>query len=317
MTQNGIFNLLKPAGMTSHDAVYFIRKLTGLKKVGHSGTLDPMAVGVLPVCLGQATRVIDYLDPDEKSYRCEFMLGIETDTWDIWGKELDRAPGRTDIVKKAENVTFNQLQGLLEEHLGDIRQLPPMFSSVRVKGRRLYEYARDGVSIEVAPRDVTVSSLRLLEWDPQTRRAMFDISCSKGTYIRSICHEVGQRLNTGAVMTFLARTATGAFDLTEAISCEELSENWQRHLLPPDYPLNRYGSIEVAPARIPWIRNGGSLRLNEVKITARPQLPAVSHYKTRPHIDRAYRLYSQGEFLAMMLYEENRREFIADKVFCV
>ena len=156
--REGIINLLKPAGMTSHDAVYFLRRLTGEKRIGHTGTLDPMAVGVLPLCIGNATRIIEYLDADRKSYRCEMLLGIETDTQDIWGEVL------CDRRKSAGNLTAEKLKEVLETFQGDIFQIPPRYSSVRINGRHLYEYARKGEEVEIKPRPVQIYNLNLISF---------------------------------------------------------------------------------------------------------------------------------------------------------
>ena len=229
MEVQGIINLLKPAGMTSHDGVYFLRKLTGIKKIGHTGTLDPMAAGVLPICIGNATKIIDYLDLDEKEYRCEMILGIETDTYDIWGKVLN------DQRYKVSCIDETALTSAFNTFIGEIYQLPPNYSSVRVQGKHLYEYARKGQEVSVKPRPVIIHNLKILRFDGNTGRVMFDIACSKGTYIRSICHEAGKILKCGGAMSFLARISSGSFKIENSVTMEALSEEWSKHLLPMDF----------------------------------------------------------------------------------
>ena len=307
----GIINFLKPAGMTSHDAVYMMRKLTGEKRVGHTGTLDPMAAGVLPLCIGNATRIIDYLDPDVKEYRCELLLGIETDTWDIWGTVLSDKRGQAGTITEAD------LRGILSGFSGEIMQMPPTYSSIKVNGKHLYEYARKDQEVTVEPRPVIIHRIELLSIDSGTGRALFDVRCSKGTYIRSICAETGKLLGCGAAMSFLSRTATGAFRIEQAATAEELREDWENRLLPIDFPLGHLGRIEIPEKRLPWFSGGGSLRLNEVEVNQEPEsekLPA--HIKIRPGLERAYRVYCGAAFLGVMLYDEEQKLFLADKVFC-
>ena len=307
----GVINFLKPAGMTSHDAVYMLRRLTGEKRIGHTGTLDPMAVGVLPLCIGNATRIIDYLDLDQKEYRCELLLGIETDTWDIWGKEL------SDERSKCQKITQADIEALLPSFRGDLFQTPPGYSAIKINGKHLYEYARMDQVIEVEKRPVTIHKIELLNYDQTAGRAIIDVRCSKGTYIRSICHDIGQALGCGATMSFLARTATGAFRIEEAVSAEELKENWEPHLLPIDYPLANLGAIEIPERRLPWFSNGGSLRLNEIEITRKPNIEDMtSHIRVREGLDRAYCAYCESNFLGVMIYNKEEKLFLADKVLC-
>lgn len=307
----GIINFLKPAGMTSHDAVYMLRRLTGEKRVGHTGTLDPMAVGVLPLCVGNATRIIDYLDPHIKEYRCEMTLGMETTTWDIWGEVLvDRRPCAQDL--SAERIDL-----VLSSFIGEQFQLPPAYSAIRVNGKHLYEYARKEQEVTIVPRPVIVYSISKVEFDAEQGKAVFNIRCAKGTYIRSICHEAGQALGCGATMSFLARTATGAFQIEDAVTAEELNDDWKGQLIAPDFPLGHLGAIEVPPKRVPWFTTGGSLRKNEITITRTPGKENTStHISLREGLDRAYCAYCEGLFLGVMVWNDEKNLFVADKVFC-
>lgn len=220
----GIVNVLKPPGMTSHDIVSFMRRTYGLKKVGHAGTLDPAAAGVLPVFLGTATRLIEYAMHDDKSYRVELTLGYETDTGDDTGKTLRSAP----FVMPDSG----QIESVLAAFIGTIEQVPPMYSAIKVEGKKLYELARAGVSVEVKPRTITIYDIKLLK--VSATGFLFDVSCSKGTYIRSLCIDIGKKLDAFAVMSFLVRTRAGQFALADAHTLEEIAAQKEGALLPFD-----------------------------------------------------------------------------------
>ena len=214
---DGIVNLLKPSGMTSHDCVYALRKISGEKKIGHSGTLDPNACGVLPLFLGRATRLIEYTDCAVKNYRCEMLLGLVTDTQDIWGDVLQ------DNRASIESIPEETVKTAFLNFLGQIRQIPPSYSAIKVHGKRLYQYARDGQKIKVDARHVTVNQISLLSFNRENGRILFDIECSKGTYVRTICHDVGTYLGCGACMSFLLRTSTSGFFIEQARTLQELA----------------------------------------------------------------------------------------------
>jgi len=235
---NGILNVYKPAGMTSHDVVAILRRLTRMKRIGHTGTLDPMATGVLPVCLGKATRIVEFLSSEDKSYRCVMSLGKVSDTQDIWGEVT------------LTNVPLPDPEALREALLsmvGEIHQIPPMYSAVKVGGRKLYELAREGIEIE---REARIRWIRSIEILSQSQDSVeFDVVCSKGTYIRTLCHDVGQKLGCGAVMTCLERTASGTFTLENAITLESLEamdrEAIQAALYSIDTPFKHLPSVQV------------------------------------------------------------------------
>jgi len=228
---DGIINIYKPSGITSHDAVMAVRRKFKGVKVGHTGTLDPMAVGVLPICLGKATRITEYLLMGNKKYRCEMTLGIETDTQDIWGSITNEIKVEVDepqIIKTVKSFT------------GKILQKPPIYSAVKVNGKRLYEYARKGVDVERESRNVEIYDITILSICEN--KLMFDVSCSKGTYIRTLCHDIGEKLGCGAVMSFLERTASGPFVVESTVTLEELEAlPVEQYLLPMDYPLGFMG----------------------------------------------------------------------------
>lgn len=278
----GIINFNKPAGMTSHDCVSLLRRITGIRRIGHTGTLDPMATGVLPLCIGSAARINEYLELDTKSYRCTMQLGMTTDTLDVWGKTLTDC--RQELLSQAEdrgegNHALSQLSARLEERLrslqGELLQVPPQYSAIRVNGKRLYEYARQGQTVEIRPRAVFIRQIGLISFCPKTLQAVFSVECSKGTYVRSICHQMGEELGCGAAMCGLIRTRSGGFFLDSAVSREELEQGkesgaWRKFLMDPDVPLTSFGQALVEDPRALWFVRGGKLLPNEVQIRKRP-----------------------------------------------
>lgn len=229
----GIVNVLKPPGMTSHDVVSFIRKLYGLKRVGHAGTLDPAAAGVLPVFLGQATRLIEYATDTDKSYRAELTFGIETDTGDDTGKVIETA----EVVMPSEEKIIE----VLNSFRGAIRQTPPMYSAIKIDGRKMYELAREGIHVDLPEREIFIEDIVLLE---RTENGiLFDVTCSKGTYIRSLCVDIGRKLHTPAVMSFLVRTRVGNFSLNDAKTLEELEVEKVEALIPLDFALQHMEAV--------------------------------------------------------------------------
>lgn len=208
---NGIIIVDKPQGKTSHDIVYFIRRLTGIKKVGHTGTLDPMATGVLPICIGAATKIADMLTLSDKEYVAELILGKTTDTQDAEGQVLS---------EKKVNCTEDEIRAAVMSFIGEIEQVPPMYSAIKQNGKKLYELARQGIEVERKPRKVTINSIDILKIDGKS--VTIDVSCSKGTYIRTLCEDIGNKLGTGAYMNTLRRIKTGMFDLSQSHTLEEL-----------------------------------------------------------------------------------------------
>jgi tRNA pseudouridine55 synthase len=319
MIRDGIINLLKPAGMTSHDCVQLLRRLTGKKRIGHTGTLDPMAVGVLPLCIGSAARITEYLEPDYKKYRCEMQLGLETDTQDIWGKVIRDSRDGFDFESGKIADALNSFRGL-------IPQYPPGYSAVRVNGKRLYEYARRGEAVEIKPRQVDIKNITVIHMDPAKKRVLFDVECSKGTYIRTICHDAGRLLGCGAAMSCLIRTASGAFALDNAVTVEELMEgNPEQYLLETDFPLVRFGKAFVNGDRGKWFINGGQLRMEDVTVVKEPDMPdAGNGPAVREEYKRAYNIYLNPDsggrggsngFLGVAFQSAEDGKLIADKVF--
>ena len=210
----GFLNIYKPKGMTSFDVVARLRRVTKIKQIGHTGTLDPFAVGVLPICIGKSTRLIEYLD-DDKEYLATVQFGKDTDTYDLDGtvtKTYDKKINQDDLIS------------ILDDFRGEIEQLPPIYSAIKVNGKKLYEYARNGEEVEIKPRKVFISKLELENFDFEKQEAKILVGCSKGTYIRSIAYDIGQKLNCGGYLTALERTKAGLFNREHSIPLENFGE---------------------------------------------------------------------------------------------
>jgi len=214
---DGILLIIKPPDMTSFDVVAWLRNLTGVKKIGHAGTLDPSACGLIPVCLGKATKTIEYFQNFDKSYRAEMVLGISTNTQDGDGEVVEESDIRPDI---------DAINTALLNFTGEYEQIPPMFSAVKINGKRLYDLARKGIEVERKGRKVYIKAIKLLYSDLELKNPVlrFDVSCSKGTYIRTLCHDIGKNLGCGAYMSFLIRTQIGPFSIDEGLTLEEIKK---------------------------------------------------------------------------------------------
>ncbi len=230
MILEGIININKPAGMSSHDLVNMVRRLTGVKRIGHTGTLDPQATGVLPVCIGTASRITEYLDLDMKTYLCSMYLGVTSDTQDIWGKDVHDERSRLKIAFSGGKKPFDEqdIVNTLKSLSGVTEQVPPKYSAVWVNGRRLYDYARNGQEVEIPKRTIYIDSVEVIDIDMNELKVTFRVTCSKGTYIRSICADVGEKLGCGAAMCELTREASGYFNLGNAVSFEFLKQLCER-----------------------------------------------------------------------------------------
>ncbi len=236
---SGILLINKPAGWTSHDVVEKVRRLTCQRKAGHAGTLDPLATGLLVVCLGQAARLVPYLIGHDKSYRAKLRLGQSTDTYD--------AEGHITYEHHGPLPDRSQVEAVLPAFIGEIEQVPPAYSAVKQAGEPLYRRARRGEAVSAPARRVRIHRLALVEWDPPY--LMLEVDCSAGTYVRSLAHDIGQRLGCGAHVAGLVRTRNGPFRLEEAVSLEELADTgeWERHLLPMDAGLRDLPAITLSP----------------------------------------------------------------------
>lgn len=287
MKDSGIINIIKPEGFTSQDVCAKLRRTLGTRRVGHAGTLDPMATGVLPICFGRATRVIEYYDEDWKTYEAEIRLGITTDTLDSTGEVLTTAP--------YEGVTEEDVRRATARYHGEISQIPPKYSALKVNGRPLYELARAGkeIDLEQKRRTVTVKDFEILSFRPEEGMLSFRITCSKGTYIRSISAEIGETLGTGAVMTSLVRTASGVFKIEDGYSLEEflaMSEKERdRVVLSPEETLASLGRAVLAAGSELFYFNG--------RLILGPYIKSIEQ-EGRGRFRDTYALYSEkGDFL--------------------
>lgn len=259
---NGIICINKPQDFTSFDVIAKMRGILKMKKLGHSGTLDPMATGVLPVFAGGATKAISIIPETGKSYRAGFQLGIETDTYDTTGEI---------IGKKDFKISRDQLLNSLEAFKGKITQLPPMYSAVQVNGKRLYDLARKGVEVERPEREVEISRLELLEFDEKTGKGTLEMSCSKGTYVRSVIHDVGQALECSAAMTSLVRTLSNSFSLEECVTLEELEklrdeDKLWKIIKPVEKMFLTLPQIKLSEKKTTMYKNGVKLMLERMNI---------------------------------------------------
>ena len=260
---DGIICIDKPEGMTSFLCVAILRRLLGVKKVGHAGTLDPNATGVLPLLVGRATKTLDRLPVHDKSYTATLRFGAVSDTLDVWGEVTETG---------AAIPTRAAVEAALPSFRGEILQVPPMTSALKKDGVRLYELARQGIEIEREARPVTIYELELLDYDETAGELTIHCACSKGTYIRTLCDDLGRMLGCGAVMTALRRTAAAGYTLADCITVDEakaLAENGQlsQRILPIETILAAYPAITVSAPQAQRFRNGGALDLVRLKAT--------------------------------------------------
>jgi len=257
---DGFINLLKPIGPTSFQAVGRVKNITGEKKAGHTGTLDPGAAGVLPICLGKATKLSALLTETKKVYRTEITFGVVTDTQDSYGRILE---AREAVISREE------IEELLEEFKGKQQQLPPMYSAVKQGGKKLYQLARKGIKVERKTRTIEIYSIELKDYFPPNR-AIIQVECSKGTYVRTLCHDIGARSGFGAIMSCLVRLYTGGFSIENAVTVEELEAHAARGslngiILPLDYPLQRVPKVYVKDNSLKFALNGNRLYRHNIQ----------------------------------------------------
>ncbi len=296
---SGILNVDKPPGVTSHDVVDAIRRVSGQRRVGHAGTLDPMATGVLLVCLGQATRVAEYLMAGRKRYRAGVVLGSTTDTYDAEG-EVTSSGGRTDFEQAEIEAALAGFQGAIE-------QVPPVYSALKQGGEPLHKRVRRGETVEVQPRRVEIDEIRLLDWAPPV--LILEVACSPGTYIRSLAHDLGRRLGGGAYLGSLVRLASGRFPLEEATSLERLEEAFQ-HGQEEEYLLSLDEALLDWPAIV--VPGGEAQRL----VQGQPVPAGAAAGPGAPESAGWARAYSSsGDFLAIVVYEEEAGRWQPKKVF--
>ena len=344
---NGILNIYKPQDMTSHDVIAILRKASGVKKSGHTGTLDPMATGVLPVCMGSATRIMEYLDADMKEYSCTMRLGFVSDTDDIWGEVTEE--------KDPSGLTDDQIKAAVEKYRGKISQIPPVYSALKVNGRKLYQYARDGQDVKIRARQIYIDSIVTESISRGAHvEVAFSVRCSKGTYIRSLCRDIGEDLGCGAVMNSLERKASGIFRAEEAVDIEKIRsmapEEIEKLLIPADKALAHFGKGIIRDGRVRAFLNGLDIYAKDVEQERKPLFSEEDlPFYADDRYTRAWCLYGQtgkeaaaagrdsgketgagrdpgkgagaGErpggpvFLGVAMYEDETDSFRPDKVF--
>ena len=286
----------KPVGMTSHDVVQAIRNGTGLRRAGHTGTLDPRASGVLVILVGPAVRLSEYVSASDKRYQAIIRLGGSTDTFD--------AEGKVTPTKDPVNVTETQFEEALKTFIGEIEQTPPPYSAVKVQGRKAYEMARQGEEVDLAPRKITVHHLEVLEWTPP--EVVIDVHCSSGTYVRSLANDLGVMLGCGAYLVGLRRTKSGRFSLRDSVPLRKLQEaftagNWYQYLIPAAEALGDWPAVELNPDEVEGVRHG-----HRVKVVGEAKETKVRGVST------------QGELVALMeliTAEDGSHEWQPKKVF--
>ncbi|HAT4306401.1 TPA: tRNA pseudouridine(55) synthase TruB [Clostridium perfringens] len=276
---NGVINIYKNTGMTSFDVVAMVRRVAKMKKVGHTGTLDPAASGVLPVCLGKATKIIDYIMENKKVYRVNLKLGMVTDTYDLEGEVLRE--------KDASYITKDEILNCINSFVGTIDQVPPMYSALKQNGVRLYELARKGIEVHREARKITIYSIENIKIESNDNIQM-DVCCSKGTYIRSLCYDIGEKLNVGATMTALERIQNGPFTKEEAINIEDLTEELlEKHIISIEKALDSFEKIIVNEKFSKLLRNGVKVFDNRM-------------YSEEVEFNKLYRVYEDnGVFLGL------------------
>lgn len=301
---DGIILIDKPESFTSFDVVAVMRGLCHEKKVGHTGTLDPIATGVLPVLLGKATRCAPFLENTDKAYQVHFQLGTATDTQDHTGRVMHESE------KKA---TKTELEQVLTRFTGTIMQLPPMYSAVQKDGQRLYVLARQGIEVEREKRPVTIYRCDLLSFDEESQIGVLDVVCSKGTYMRTLCHDIGQALGTYGMMTALRRTQACGFTLADTISLQEAREKVERgcslqdHLIPIDAVFRDKPCVQVSQAQTTRFCNGGALSLKRLRFSALQQQEDGA----------VYRVYGYNKnFLGLGIIAAVREELRILRLFC-
>lgn len=292
---DGILNINKPEGNSSFSVVAWLKRLTGEKRLGHAGTLDPMATGVLPICLGQGTRIVPFLMDSSKTYYAQIELGVSTATFDREGEVVQRC--------ELSNVTSAQIEKALTSFCGTIEQVPPIYSALKYNGRRYYELARAGIPIEPKPRQVKIASLELI--DCRLPLITIKVVCGKGTYVRSLAHDLGQHLGCGAYLKNLIRSQYGPFRVENALSRAQVEDvfqqgTWREYLYSVDTPLSSWSAVIVGERDELAIRNGCSLVLEEERS------PSEEYC-------RAYNL--DGHFVAVLRFISEKKLWHPEKVF--
>ena len=299
---HGVLNIYKEKGYTSHDVVARLRRIVGQKKIGHTGTLDPEAAGVLPVCLGKATKLCDLLTDKDKTYEAVLLLGISTDTQDTTGKILEE--------KNTADLREEAVREVVLSFEGEYDQIPPMFSALKVGGKKLYELARDGKEVERKPRHVQIYRIRILQID--LPRVRMEVTCSKGTYIRTLCHDIGEKLGCGGCMESLLRTRVERFGVAESLRISEVEQlmdegTLQEHMIKVDEMFPDYQKVYLTPEASAAVRNGNSFRLGDVI-----WISELSGFQNAERV----RVYDEERnFIAVYEFEKENQLFKIVKMF--
>lgn len=289
MFKEGVININKPSGWTSQDVCAKLRGRLHIKRIGHTGTLDPMATGVLPVCIGRATRIIEFYDKDFKTYHANMKLGIATDTLDITGQ----------IIKETsvENISEQDVINCIESFVGEIEQIPPKFSAIKINGKRAYDLAREGKDFEIKPRKILIESIDNIEINLNEALVSFDVSCSKGTYIRTLCDDMGSKLGCGATLIELTRLKSGFFLIEKSMTINEIvdlsDDEINDLIIPIDETLEKLGEIEVNDKYTIVLQNG-----NDV-------LDSCYKIKKDTLFSNRYKVYSNNTFRGIGRIENN------------
>jgi tRNA pseudouridine55 synthase len=289
---SGVLVVDKPVGLTSHDVVQIIRRGTGIRRAGHTGTLDPRASGVLVVLVGPAVRLSEYVSASDKRYQATIRLGSSTDTYDAEGRVVSSA--------SMENISEDQFEEALEQFVGEIEQIPPPYSAIKVQGRKAYEMAREGEEVNLEPRTIQVYSLELLEWAPP--EVVVDVFCSSGTYVRSLANDLGEVLGSGAHLVGLRRTKSGRFTLRDAVPLRRLQEafvagDWYKYLIPAAEALADWPLIELDGDEVELVRHGH-------RVEAEPGMKGW-----------ARGVSEQGDLVALLELDDESHEWQPRKVF--
>ena len=295
---DGIINVYKEAGYTSFDVVAKLRGILKQKKIGHTGTLDPMAEGVLLVCLGKGTKLVDMITSGSKEYRASMKLGITTDTEDITGKILSEMP--------VGDYSKEYVTDIINSFLGQYMQIPPMYSAIKKDGKKLYEYARSGIEIEREPRPVEIYSIDNISIELPF--ISFDVHCSKGTYIRSLCRDIGEKLGCGGTLTSLLRSEVHGFYLKDSLKLADIERlrdegKLTEYVLPVDALLDEHSVCEIKPDCAKLLYNGNKLDLSQLQVSDTGALTDI------------VRIYAQGEFVALYQYNKQEKNYKPYKMF--
>lgn len=298
---NGIINVYKEAGYTSHDVVARLRGIFGQKKIGHTGTLDPAATGVLPVCLGQGTKLADMITGRSKVYEAVVLLGTTTDTEDTTGTVTSREELNAELVSMEREQLKAFIDGILQSFAGGYEQIPPMYSAIKKDGKRLYELAREGRQIERTPRPVQITSIELL--DIELPYFKMRVHCGKGTYIRSLCRDIGEKIGCGACMDKLCRTKAGSFDIKDAVTLDHIQQLRDENrladiVIPVDAVFGEYKAVEAPEGYLRLIKNGSRVRQD---ICAEKYTPV--------------RMYCDGVFYGIYELDRGSGEYYPVKMF--